>query len=79
MNQESTLKAPATSSTSDVSTLRLYLLRAMYTFMAVVLVPLAMPWGYVFNQFLRAPGDKWGKHVTVSASKEQSPSPLPAS
>jgi peptidoglycan/LPS O-acetylase OafA/YrhL len=32
----------------------------------VVLVPLAMPWGYVFEHFVKAPGDRWGKkQVTV--------------
>jgi hypothetical protein len=25
----------------------------------VVLVPIAIPWGYVFNRYLRAPGDRW--------------------
>jgi hypothetical protein len=27
----------------------------------VVLVPIAIPWGYVLNQYLKAPGDRWGK------------------
>lgn len=27
--------------------------------MGVVLVPLAMPWGYLFRQYVRAPGDRW--------------------
>jgi hypothetical protein len=27
----------------------------------VVLVPLVMPWGYVFNHYVRAPGNPWGK------------------
>ena len=27
----------------------------------VVLVPLTMPWGYVFEHYLKAPGDRWGK------------------
>ena len=27
----------------------------------VVLVPLVMPWGYVLKQYLKAPGDRWGK------------------
>jgi hypothetical protein len=31
----------------------------------VVLVPLVMPWGYVLKHYLRAPGDRWGKQVTV--------------
>ena len=29
--------------------------------MGVVLVPLVTPWGYVHKQYLRAPGDRWGK------------------
>src|SRR5689334_18998948 len=32
----------------------------------VVLVPLVMPWGYVFKQYVQAPGDPWGKQVAVS-------------
>lgn len=27
--------------------------------MGLVLVPLAMPWGYVWRQYVRAPGDRW--------------------
>jgi hypothetical protein len=27
--------------------------------MGVVLVPLALPWGYVVDRYLRAPGDRW--------------------
>lgn len=26
----------------------------------VVLVPLALPWGYIFRHYFRAPGDRWG-------------------
>jgi hypothetical protein len=32
----------------------------------IVLVPLAIPWGYIFKQYFKAPGDKWGKQVTLS-------------
>ena len=40
----------------------------------IVLVPLAIPWGYVFKQYVKAPGDRWGRHrwgtrVTSSAPK----------
>jgi hypothetical protein len=35
----------------------------------VVLVPLAVPWGYIFKQYVKAPGDRWGKQVTVSSPK----------
>ena len=31
------------------------------TLMGVVLVPLVMPWGYVFTHYGKAPGDRWGK------------------
>jgi peptidoglycan/LPS O-acetylase OafA/YrhL len=41
----------------------------------VVLVPLVMPWGYVFKQYVKAPGDRWGKQVTASAPKQSSSSP----
>ena len=27
--------------------------------MGVVLVPIAIPWGYVLSHYLRAPGDRW--------------------
>ena len=27
----------------------------------IVLIPLVMPWGYVFNHYLKAPGDPWRK------------------
>ena len=40
----------------------------------VVLVPLAIPWGYVFAQYVKAPGDRWGKRVTVGAPKPPAPS-----
>ena len=32
----------------------------------IVLVPLAIPWVYAFNQYVKAPGNRWGKRVTVS-------------
>lgn len=25
----------------------------------VVIIPIAMPWGYVFNKYLKQPGDRW--------------------
>ncbi len=28
--------------------------------MGVVLVPLALPWGFVYRHYLKAPGDRWG-------------------
>ena len=38
----------------------------------VVLVPLVMPWSYVFKQYVKAPGDSWGKRVTVSSATQPS-------
>jgi hypothetical protein len=36
--------------------------------LGVVLVPIVVPWGYVFKHYVRAPGDRWGsKQVTSSA------------
>lgn len=35
----------------------------------IVLVPLALPWGYIFKQYVKAPGDRWGKQVAVSPPK----------
>ncbi len=36
----------------------------------VVLVPLVMPWGYVFKQYLKAPGARWGKKQVHSPASE---------
>jgi hypothetical protein len=33
----------------------------------VVLVPIVVPWGYVLKQYVKAPGDRWGKQQEVSA------------
>jgi hypothetical protein len=33
--------------------------------LGVVLVPLVTPWGYVLKHYLKVPGDRWGKQVTV--------------
>lgn len=40
----------------------------------VVLVPLVIPWGYVFKQYVKAPGDRWGKQTTSSTPKQPSSS-----
>jgi len=37
----------------------------------VVLVPIAVPWGYIFKHYLKVPGDRWGK-------QEVSAGPLPS-
>ena len=43
----------------------------------VVLVPLAMPWGYVLKHYFKAPGARWGKkQVTPSTPKHPSSSPV---
>jgi hypothetical protein len=40
----------------------------------VVLVPLAMPWGYVFKHYLKVPGARWGKkQVSAVASESTNP------
>src|SRR5829696_5961761 len=40
----------------------------------VVLVPIAMPWGYVFKQYLKVPGDRWGKkQASATASEPTNP------
>jgi hypothetical protein len=44
----------------------------------VVLVPLVMPWGYVFKQYVKAPGDPWRKRVSVSAPPPALSSPSQA-
>jgi hypothetical protein len=44
--------------------------------MGIILVPLAVPWSYIFNQYVKAPGDRWGKQVTVSLPKQ--PASLPS-
>jgi hypothetical protein len=38
--------------------------------MGVVLVPLATPWRYVFKQYVKMPGDRWGGQGTVSSPKQ---------
>jgi hypothetical protein len=44
----------------------------------IVLVPLAIPWAYVFNQYVKAPGDRWRKQMTSSTPKQPSSSPSEA-
>jgi hypothetical protein len=36
------------------------------TLMGVVLVPLVIPWGYVFKHYVKAPGNPWGRRATAS-------------
>jgi hypothetical protein len=44
----------------------------------IVLVPLAVPWGYVFRQYVKAPGDPWRKQATVNSPQHPSSSPSQA-
>ena len=44
----------------------------------IVLVPLAVPWGYVFLQYVKAPGDRWRKQVTAGSPEEPASAPYPA-
>ena len=41
----------------------------------VVLVPLVMPWGYVFKHYLKAPGDRWGKKQVTAGPPLMSDKP----
>jgi hypothetical protein len=41
----------------------------------IVLVPLVMPWGYVFKQYVKAPGDPWRKQKNPGISEQPSSSP----
>lgn len=34
--------------------------------MGVVLVPIAVPWGYVLRHYLRAPGDRWSSKAAAA-------------
>src|SRR5215212_84392 len=34
--------------------------------LGIVLVPLVVPWGYVFKHYLKAPGARWGKKQATS-------------
>jgi hypothetical protein len=36
-----------------------------------VLVPLVMPWGYVFNHYLKAPGDPWKKQIASNPDRHR--------
>lgn len=47
--------------------------------LGIVLVPLVTPWGYVLKHYLKAPGDRWGKQVTVGPLPSDKPEILPSS
>jgi hypothetical protein len=40
----------------------------------IVLVPLVTPWGYVLNEYVKAPGDRWRKQMTSSTPQQSSSS-----
>ena len=44
----------------------------------IVLVPLAIPWGYVLKQYVQAPGDRWGKRVTGRTPGQDRGGPISA-
>lgn len=37
----------------------------------IVLVPLVMPWRYVFDHFVKSPGDPWKKQITSNPDRHQ--------
>ena len=39
------------------------------TLMGVVLVPIVLPWGYVFRHYIKAPGDRWRQRQSQSQSQ----------
>ncbi len=41
--------------------------------LGVLLVPLVTPWGYVLKHYLKAPGDRWGKQVSVGPLPSDKP------
>ena len=42
--------------------------------MGIVLVPIVMPWGYVLNRYVKAPGDPWRKQTPPSIPGQPSTS-----
>jgi hypothetical protein len=43
--------------------------------LGIVLVPIVVPWGYVFQHYLKAPGARWGKQQVSSAIASESTDP----
>jgi hypothetical protein len=43
--------------------------------LGIVLVPIVVPWGYVLEHYLKAPGDRWGKQQVSSAIASESTDP----
>ena len=38
--------------------------------MGIVLVPLVLPWGYLFRHYVKAPGERWGGGVTTATLRD---------
>lgn len=39
--------------------------------MGLVIFPLAIPWRYVMANYVRSPGDRWGRATTLAASRQR--------
>ena len=46
--------------------------------LGIVLVPIVVPWGYVLNHYVRAPGDRWGKRKATKGQPAVVPSSVHA-
>jgi hypothetical protein len=46
--------------------------------MGIIPIPLMMPWRYVINRYVKAPGDPWRKQMTSSTPERPSSSPSAA-
>jgi hypothetical protein len=44
----------------------------MSCLVGVVLVPLVMPWGYIYKHYVKASGDPWGRRVSVRSPTQPS-------
>jgi hypothetical protein len=45
--------------------------------LGIVLVPIVVPWGYVLEQYLKSPGDRWGKLETAGPLPSDRPKIVP--
>jgi hypothetical protein len=43
----------------------------------VVLVPIAVPWGYVLDRYVRAPGDPWRSRTPSSSAQQSAAADVP--
>jgi len=46
--------------------------------MGIVPIPFVVPWKYVFDHYIKAPGDPWRKHMTTNIPEHPASSPSPA-